>query len=115
MAVQDDCEDDCEDDDCVEEGVEWLALFDGLSSFSVSFSNAFSRFWTFSNSVFTLVRSPNLVSMAFSMSVSALSKLSARHLAALKMSVMRLVLTEQSFSLPEGGGPISSTKSYIWY
>ena len=53
--------------------------------------------------------------MAFSISVSALSKLSVKHLAALKMSVMRLVLTEQSFSLPEGGGPISSSKSYIWY
>ena len=110
--MQDDCEDDCEDE-CVEEGVDGLALFDGLSSFTVSFSKAFSRFWTFSNSVFTLVRSSKLVSMAFSMSVSALFRLSVRHLAALKTSVMRLVLTEQSFSLPEGGGPISSSKSYI--
>ena len=93
------------------EGLDWLALFDLLSSSSESFSNDFSRPWTFSKSSFILVRSSKLSLIAVSISVSALSRLFVRHLAALKISVIKLVLTEQDLSSPEGGGPISSSKS----
>lgn len=65
----------------------------------------------FSSSAFTFVISSKLSSMAFLISSLTLFKLSVRHLAALKISLIRLVLTEQSLSLPDGGGPIFFAKS----
>ena len=81
--VSEEAEDDPEDgfeEVGVEDGVDLSWLLELLSSsFSVSFSNAGSRFSIFVSSSSTFLRSSKSSSIAFFTSISALSRLSTRH------------------------------------
>lgn len=102
-----DCDDDFDKEELDEDWLDCDREFDlelFSSSSSVSVSSAFCTLLMFSKSVLTSSSTP------FSMSSTALFRLSTSQATALKMSVMRLVLSWHGFG--EGGGPISAASAY---